>query len=168
MEKKIIRLISQYVKISRKLKKALKYSGGDIKEHIGIAYAKEYIPSLKEVNNSNNPGYDAEDASGNRVEIKTRTSRTNKTYKNTLPGWKNKKNKFEYAILISLDSDFQPDFIVKVDNKTLLSNLNNCYSFSVSPKLLKKVTKQQVSFFQINEDIDISDMAKEKKLIQNK
>ena len=81
-------------------------------------YYCRVVLNLKLENNVVNKGFDAKDKDGNRVEIKTRWSPTNKS-KVIFKGFN-----FNYCLFVELDDFFLPKSILKIDVKEIIKNLD--------------------------------------------
>ena len=94
--RRIQELVLKYITVTKKLKKELNFSGGDIKEHYGIFLARQYIPKLERNKHSNIKGYDAKDKFNKKIEFKTGTTGKDGEHRNVFKSWR-KKKEFNYA-----------------------------------------------------------------------
>ena len=156
--KSIQQLIIKYITVKKKLQKALKFSGGDIEENYGIFLTSQYIPKLMVNKHSNIKGYDAIDEFNKKIEFKTVTTKKENKYGSVFKSWKNKKE-FDYVVLISLDKNFKPNFILRISTRTFKKYYSKkSDSLSISQKLVKNSSIEDINFFEISKGIDLHDI----------
>ncbi len=144
-------LIRKYLEIQKKIKKLVKSPGKNITENVGFYYIKtkslpkNFLPI--EINeNTNEQGYDLTDNNKRKIEVKVASCTEKHGYCNVFNGWKNKKNKFDYALLVSLNSYLDCKFILKLSHKLVYELLSGKNNITISQKLVAKYISKKNNF----------------------